>query len=315
MAYNEKIRTLIANLETTMIGKKSAAELMVTALLCGGHVLIEDVPGVGKTTLAMALAKSLGLDFKRIQFTPDVMPADITGYTMYDINEKKYVYHPGLLISNVILADEINRASPKTQSALLEAMEEKQITVDGKSYRLPEPFLILATQNPVDLTGTYPLPEAQLDRFLLKIRIGYPEKEDEARLLKMHIARKTLIDQLPRVISGEELADMQHEVFSVTVHDAIIAYITEIAAASRASRDLSLGVSPRGSLALMRASQAAAYIEGRNYVTPDDVRKMLPFVLNHRVILKKEAIIAGKSAGSVMAACAASVALPTFQTK
>lgn len=315
MAYNEKIRTLIANLETTMIGKKSAAELMVTALLCGGHVLIEDVPGVGKTTLAMALAKSLGLDFKRIQFTPDVMPADITGYTMYDINEKKYVYHPGLLISNVILADEINRASPKTQSALLEAMEEKQITVDGKSYRLPEPFLILATQNPVDLTGTYPLPEAQLDRFLLKIRIGYPEKEDEARLLKMHIARKTLIDQLPRVISGEELADMQREVFSVTVHDAIIAYITEIAAASRASRDLSLGVSPRGSLALMRASQAAAYIEGRNYVTPDDVRKMLPFVLNHRVILKKEAIIAGKSAGSVMAACAASVALPTFQTK
>ncbi len=315
MAYNEKIRTLIANLETTMIGKKSAAELMVTALLCGGHVLIEDVPGVGKTTLAMALAKSLGLDFKRIQFTPDVMPADITGYTMYDINEKKYVYHPGLLISNVILADEINRASPKTQSALLEAMEEKQITVDGRSYRLPEQFLILATQNPVDLTGTYPLPEAQLDRFLLKIRIGYPEKEDEARLLKMHIARKTLIDQLPRVISGEELADMQREVFGVTVHDAIIAYITEIAAASRASRDLSLGVSPRGSLALMRASQAAAYIEGRNYVTPDDVRKMLPFVLNHRVILKKEAIIAGKSAGSVMAACAASVALPTFQTK
>ncbi|MCQ2445955.1 MAG: MoxR family ATPase [Clostridia bacterium] len=315
MAYNEKIRTLIDNLETTMIGKKSAAELMVTALLCGGHVLIEDVPGVGKTTLAMALAKSLGLDFKRIQFTPDVMPADITGYTMYDINEKKYVYHPGLLISNVILADEINRASPKTQSALLEAMEEKQITVDGKSYRLLEPFLILATQNPVDLTGTYPLPEAQLDRFLLKIRIGYPEKEDEARLLKMHIARKTLIDQLPRVISGEELADMQREVFGVTVHDAIIAYITEIAAASRASRDLSLGVSPRGSLALMRASQAAAYIEGRNYVTPDDVRKMLPFVLNHRVILKKEAIIAGKSAGSVMAACAASVALPTFQTK
>lgn len=315
MACNEKIRTLIDNLETTMIGKKSAAELMVTALLCGGHVLIEDVPGVGKTTLAMALAKSLGLDFKRIQFTPDVMPADITGYTMYDINEKKYVYHPGLLISNVILADEINRASPKTQSALLEAMEEKQITVDGKSYRLPEQFLILATQNPVDLTGTYPLPEAQLDRFLLKIRIGYPEKEDEARLLKMHIARKTLIDQLPRVISGEELADMQREVFSVTVHDAIIAYITEIAAASRASRDLSLGVSPRGSLALMRASQAAAYIEGRNYVTPDDVRKMLPFVLNHRVILKKEAIIAGKSAGSVMAACAASVALPTFQTK
>lgn len=315
MAYNEKIGALIANLEKAVIGKKSAAELMVTALLCGGHALIEDVPGVGKTTLAMALSKSLGMDFRRIQFTPDVMPADLTGYTMYDINEKKYVYHPGLLFANVILADEINRASPKTQSALLEAMQERQITVDGKSYRLPGQFFVLATQNPVDLTGTYPLPEAELDRFFFKIRIGYPEKEDEVRLLKLHMTKNSLIGELPAVLTQEELGRMQKAVCEVQVSDAILQYIADMAAATRAARDLALGVSPRGSLALMRAAQATAYVDGRSYVTPDDVRKMLPFVWNHRVLLKKEAIIAGKSAGAVIAAAAAGVAVPTFQTK
>ena len=314
MAYDEKIKALIDNIDKAVIGKRSAAELMVTALLCSGHILIEDVPGVGKTTLAMALARSLGLQFKRIQFTPDVMPSDITGYTMYDINEKKYVYHPGLLMSNIVLADEINRASPKTQAALLEAMEEGKVTVDGKSYRLPDEFLILATENPVDLVGTYPLPEAELDRFLMKIRLGYPTKEEEARILKLHMAQASLVEELPVVLSAEELAAMQKGVFRVQIHDAIVGYITDLAAATRASRDLSLGVSPRGAIALMRAAQASAYVAGRAYVTPDDVKKMMPFVLTHRLILKKEAIIAGKSAGSVLASCAANVTVPTFES-
>ena len=312
MVNNKKVSALVANVGKAVVGKKGAAELVVTALLCRGHILIEDVPGVGKTSLVLAIARSLGLNFRRIQFTPDVMPSDLTGYTMYDLNEKRYVYHPGLLAADFVLADEINRASPKTQSALLEAMEERQVTVDGRSYPLSPSFLIAATENPVDLQGTYPLPEAQLDRFFLKIRLGYPEIADETAILKMHMQKESVVAARPQVITAEELAAMQADVLNVACNDKILHYIAELAAATRASRDLALGLSPRGAIALMRAAQASAYLEDRTFVTPDDVRKMTPFVVNHRLVLKKEAIIAGKSAGAIMSTIAMSASIPTL---
>ncbi|MBR5868661.1 MAG: AAA family ATPase, partial [Clostridia bacterium] len=217
MANREKLQALIDNIEKVVIGKRDVAELLTCALLCRGHVLVEDVPGVGKTSLALALARSLGLTFRRIQFTPDVMPSDITGYTMFDPKKGDFSYHMGLVMSQVVLADEINRASPKTQSSLLEAMEERSVTVDGKTYKIPEPFLLLATQNPIDLQGTYPLPEAQLDRFMMKVRVGYPQKEEEEQILEMHMQNKRALDQLTPVLSSDELADLQDEVGKVSI--------------------------------------------------------------------------------------------------
>ena len=315
MADREKLLMLLGNIEKAVIGKRQAASLLTLALLCRGHVLIEDVPGVGKTTMVRALARSLDLSVRRIQFTPDVMPADLSGYTMYDAGEKKFFYHPGLLMSPVILADEINRASPKTQASLLEAMEERKVTVDGKEYALPFPFVVMATQNPADMTGTYPLPESELDRFLFKIRIGYPEKEDEQKILRLRMKGGNGLEDISPVITAEELKDMQIEVRDVRLPSEMIAYIAELAAATRASRDLSLGVSPRGSIALLAASQAVAYLAGRDYVTPDDVRSMLPFVFSHRLILKKEAVIAGKSAAGILAGIVAAVGVPGLEEK
>ncbi len=315
MADKSKLLLLLANIEKAVVGKRQAASLLAVALLCRGHVLIEDVPGVGKTTMVRALARSLDLPVKRIQFTPDVMPADLAGYTMYDPGEKKFLYHPGLLMSPIILADEINRASPRTQASLLEAMEERKVTVDGKEYPLPFPFVVMATQNPADMAGTYPLPESQIDRFLFKIRLGYPEKEVEQRILTLRARGEAGLEEIAPVLSGAELQEMQKEVREVRVPSELIAYIAELASATRASRDLSLGVSPRGSIALLLASQAVAYVAGRDYVTPDDVRSMLPFVFSHRLILKKEAIIAGKSASGILSGIVASVGVPGLEEK
>lgn len=312
MANREKLQALIDNIGKVVVGKREVAELLTCALLCRGHVLIEDVPGVGKTSLALALARSVGLSFRRIQFTPDVMPSDITGYTMFDQKKNDYSYHIGLIMSQIVLADEINRASPKTQSSLLEAMEERRVTVDGRTYRLPEPFMLLATQNPIDLHGTYPLPEAQLDRFMLKVRVGYPEKDEEKTILSMHMANFAPLDKLTPVISDAELAELQDAVREVSVKPELLSYMVNLASATRYHRDLALGVSPRGTIALMQAAQAAAYMDGRDYVCPDDITRMIPFVLAHRLVLKKEAIIAGRSTTSILAGIVSDVAVPTL---
>ena len=313
MANRDKLQALIHSMSQVVIGKRDVAELLTCALLCRGHVLVEDVPGVGKTSLALSLARSVGLTFRRIQFTPDVMPSDITGYTMFDQKKGEYSYHLGLVMSQIVLADEINRASPKTQSSLLEAMEERSVTVDGKSYKIPEPFMLLATQNPIDLQGTYPLPEAQLDRFMLKVRVGYPEKDEEEMILRMHMTSERALDQLSPVLSAAELAELQAEVRQVSIKPELLRYMVEIVSATRYHRDLSLGISPRGTIALMQAAQAVAYMDGRSFVCPDDITRMIPYVLAHRLVLKKEAIIAGRSAAAILAGIVSDVTIPTLE--
>lgn len=285
---NRLAASLEENIEKVIVGKKDSIRLIIIALLCQGHVLIEDVPGVGKTTLVSALAKSLDLTFRRIQFTPDVLPSDITGFSMYNFKTGEMEFHPGMVMGQVILADEINRTSPKTQSSLLEVMEERQVTVDGKTYPLPEPFIVLATQNPVDYIGTFPLPEAQLDRFFLKVTLGYPSKRQEMLILSRFQYDNPLDSLLP-VANKDDILNMQKATREVKVADAIRDYITSLVNMTREHPDLTLGASPRGSLFLMKASQAHALLDGRNYVIPDDVQKMVIPVLSHRLILKPEA--------------------------
>lgn len=282
------INSLEENIEKVIVGKKDSIRLIIIALLCQGHVLIEDVPGVGKTTLVSALAKSLDLTFRRIQFTPDVLPSDITGFSMYNFKTGEMEFHPGMVMGQVILADEINRSSPKTQSSLLEVMEEGQVTVDGKTYPLPEPFIVLATQNPVEYIGTFPLPEAQLDRFCLKVTLGYPSKRQEMLILSRFQYNNPL-DSLQPVANKDDIIKLQKLTREVRVADAIRDYITSLVSMTRDHPDLTLGASPRGSLFLMRASQAHALLDGRNYVIPDDIQKMVIPVLAHRLILKPEA--------------------------
>lgn len=280
--------SLEENMEKVIVGKKDSIRLIIIALLCQGHVLIEDVPGVGKTTLVSALAKSLDLTFRRIQFTPDVLPSDITGFSMYNFKTGEMEFHPGMVMGQVVLADEINRTSPKTQSSLLEVMEERQVTVDGKTYPLPEPFIVLATQNPVDYIGTFPLPEAQLDRFFLKVILGYPSKREEMFILT-RFQHSNPLDSLQPVANKDDILKLQRTTREVKVADAIRDYITSLVGMTRDHPDLTLGASPRGSIFLMRASQAHALLDGRNYVIPDDVQKMVIPVLAHRLILKPEA--------------------------
>lgn len=282
------INSLEENIEKVIVGKKDSIRLIIIALLCQGHVLIEDVPGVGKTTLVSALAKSLDLTFRRIQFTPDVLPSDITGFSMYNFKTGEMEFHPGMVMGQVILADEINRSSPKTQSSLLEVMEEGQVTVDGKTYPLPEPFIVLATQNPVEYIGTFPLPEAQLDRFCLKVTLRYPSKRQEMLILSRFQYNNPL-DSIQPVANKDDIIKLQKLTREVRVADAIRDYITSLVSMTRDHPDLTLGASPRGSLFLMRASQAHALLDGRNYVIPDDVQKMVIPVLAHRLILKPEA--------------------------
>lgn len=279
---------IINNINKVIIGKSEEVKLVLISLVAGGHILIEDVPGVGKTSLVKALAKTINLDFKRIQFTPDLLPSDIIGVSVYNPKNGDFEFKRGPIMSQIILADEINRTSPKTQSSLLEAMEERQITVDGVTYQLPKPFMVLATENPIEYDGTFRLPEAQLDRFMMKVNLGYPDVEYEIDMLKKFETSDPLSEIEP-ITTEKEILNMQVEARSVFIDDCILEYIISIINNTRKLNSILLGASPRASINLMRASQAKAYIEGREYVIPDDVKELAVPVLSHRIILSNEA--------------------------
>ncbi len=284
----ESAARIKSNIERVLVGKGGAIELTLAAILSGGHLLIEDVPGIGKTTLGRCLAESLGFRFKRIQFTPDLMPSDITGIHYYNQKSGDFEFRPGPVIAQVVLADEINRATPRTQSALLEAMAEGQVTVDEITIPLPKPFLVIATQNPIELEGTFPLPEAQLDRFLLRIRLGYPDELEEGEMLqRFHLGSP--LDSLEAVTGDQEFLEIQAAVAEVRVDPALRDYIVKVVQATRRHEDVELGASPRASIGLYRCSQALAAIQGRSYVIPDDVKGLASYALAHRVILKPQA--------------------------
>lgn len=295
----ELVNNIIDNVEKVIIGKRKVIELVVVSLLSRGHVLIEDMPGVGKTSLISALAKSVDCSFKRIQFTPDIMPSDITGFSMYNQKQGEFQYHSGLIMSQFVLADEINRASPKTQSSLLEVMEESQVTVDGNIYKTPTPFIVFATQNPIEYLGTYPLPEAQLDRFFMKVSVGYPDKDEELAILERH-RKETPLNSLKTVASSDEIVRMQQEILDVHIDSAVVEYIVSITRATRTHKALSLGASPRATLCLNRAAQAYAYIQGREYCLPDDVIELAAPVLSHRVIVSHESRLKKISAEAII---------------
>jgi len=302
-------KKILENIEKVIVGKSSIIQLAVIGLLSQGHCLIEDVPGVGKTMLARSLAKSVDLVFKRIQFTPDMLPSDITGITFYNQKDQVFEYRPGPVFTQILLADEINRATPKTQSALLEAMEEKQITVDGVTHILPQPFMVLATQNSIEYEGTFPLPEAQIDRFMLKIHIGYPGGRDEMEILNMQKIEHP-IENLNPVVSSEELVNIQKMIRHVDVSDQVRKYIVEIVSATRNHEDIYLGVSPRGSLGLFRTAQTRASIQGRDYVTPDDIKAMLIPVFAHRIIINPSGRIKKISAEQLLMEILAAIPIP-----
>ena len=285
-------RSIRQNASRVIVGKEKVIDLLMVALLCEGHVLFEDVPGIGKTTLAKVLAKSLGCSFQRIQFTPDLLPSDITGITFFNQKKGEFEFRPGPLLSQIVLADEINRATPRTQSALLEAMEERQISIERETIPLPRPFIVIATQNPIELEGTFPLPEAQLDRFLLRLRLDYPSQSEE-RLILQRFKEEQPLDELRSVLSGEHLQTLQKLVRRVRVEPGIESYVVELVRATRVHNAIELGVSPRGTLALYRASQAYAAISGRNYTIPDDVKHMARAVLSHRMIASSQARLHG----------------------
>lgn len=289
---HKKMNVVLENINQVLVGKEEVAVLSLAALLSGSHVLLEDVPGVGKTMLVRAIAKSFDCDFQRIQFTPDLLPSDVTGVSIYNPKEMAFEFRPGPIFGNIVLADEINRASPKTQSAFLEAMEEDRVTVDGHTMELPNPFFVMATQNPIDYQGTYPLPEAQLDRFLFKLKMGYPSAEEELEMLE-RVSENHPIESMEVAMSQEELADMQTEVKKVFIDESVRIYIVELAAKTREDKRLDLGMSPRGSIALMNAAKALAYLQDRDYVLPDDVKYLAPYVMPHRLILNAEAKYAG----------------------
>jgi MoxR-like ATPase len=296
---NEKIDLLLENISKVIVGKYDVIKKAIITLIAGGHLLIEDVPGVGKTMLAKSIAKSINLDFKRIQFTPDLLPSDIIGVTVYNERLKEFEFKKGPIFSNIILADEINRTTPKTQSALLEAMEERQVTVDGKTYLLLEPFFVIATENPIEYEGTFPLPEAQLDRFFMKIEIGYPDKSDEIFLLS-RVQIKHPIEDLKEVITKEDILNIQKEIKNVHVDDSLKEYIVQLGRSLRDDEDIYLGPSPRSLIVLMRVSQAKAYIEGRDFIIPDDIKYLFPSVMSHRIILKPESKLKGISENEVI---------------
>ncbi|MED1949984.1 MoxR family ATPase [Brevibacillus centrosporus] len=293
------VTKLIDNIQKVLIGKRSVIELMVSAVLANGHVLLEDVPGVGKTMLVRALAKSIGGAFKRIQFTPDLLPTDVTGVAIFNQKSLEFEFRQGPLFANVVLADEINRTSPKTQSSLLEAMEERSVTVDGFTYRLEDPFFVMATQNPLEYEGTFPLPEAQLDRFLMQLRLGYPSVEEEMRMLG-RFSEENPLDQLDSVLDVKELRQLQQQVAAVKVSEGIKEYMVRLCHRTRDHHHIYLGVSPRGALALFRASQALAFVRGREYVIPDDVKELVPVVFAHRMIVKPEARLEGATVDRVL---------------
>ncbi|GGJ97497.1 magnesium chelatase [Lentibacillus kapialis] len=299
VVYNEKVEKVLSNINKVMIGKDEEATLCLVALLAQGHVLLEDVPGVGKTMLVRTLAKSLDCDFRRIQFTPDLLPADVTGVSIYNPKELEFEFRSGPILGNVVLADEINRTSPKTQSALLEGMEEMNVTVDGTTISLKRPFFVMATQNPIEYEGTYPLPEAQLDRFILKMKLGYPSAEQEMKMLE-RTSKKHPIEEISAVMDKDELLTVQEEVKDVYIDGNVQQYIVRLTTGTRNDSSIYLGVSPRGSIALMKAAKAYAYVYGRDYVLPDDVKYLAPFVMAHRIILNTEAKYDGLTADSVI---------------
>ena len=302
----EKIK---ANIEKVLVGKGDVIELTLAAVLSGGHILIEDVPGIGKTTLARALASSLNCTFKRIQFTPDLMPADITGIHYYNQKSGEFEFRPGPIIAQVVLADEINRGTPRTQSALLEAMGERQITIDEVTIPLPAPFLLIATQNPIELEGTFPLPEAQLDRFLLRVRLGYPSEPEEEQMLVRFEVADPLADLQP-VAEAREVPELQQEVRRVYFDPVLRQYLVRLVQATRSHADVELGASPRASLGLYRCSQALATIRDRNYVTPDDVKTLAPYALSHRLILKSQARLRERTPEAVIRELLTQVPVP-----
>lgn len=288
MMENEKVQQMIREVSKAVIGKPECIRTVLSAILSGGHVLIEDVPGVGKTTLALAFASAMGLEQKRIQFTPDVLPSDITGFTVYRREQERFVYQPGAIMCNLFLADEINRTSPKTQSALLEVMEEKAVTVDGVTRPVPSPFIVIATENPIGYTGTQMLPESQLDRFQVCVFMGYPSNEDEMTIVKNQALNNPLQTVRP-VTNRQELLEMQDQVRRVTITDPVCQYIVSLCAETRRHPGIELGLSPRGTLALAAIARANAYISGRNYVIPRDVSDMFPYIAIHRLRLSSEA--------------------------
>jgi MoxR-like ATPase len=300
---------IIANVERVILGKHKEVQLAVVALLAQGHLLVEDVPGVGKTMLAKSLAKSVGCTFRRIQFTPDMLPTDVTGVSVFNQKTREFEFRPGPIMAQIVLADEINRATPKTQSALLEAMEERQVTVDGVTYPLSRPFLVLATQNPIEYEGTFPLPEAQVDRFMLRIRLGYPEPEEEMRILDSQRVIHP-VEEIGQVVSAEELVQAQERVKDVYVDDLIKEYIVELVRATRKHPDVYLGASPRGSLALYKTSRALAAVQGREYVIPDDIKALAEPTLAHRLIISPSARIKDVDARSVVQEILESVPVP-----
>lgn len=284
---NRQLSDILNNIEKVIIGKTEVVELTLCSLLCGGHVLIEDMPGVGKTSLVFAISKSFNASFKRIQFTPDILPSDITGFSIYNQKNGEFEYHEGSIMSQIILADEINRTSPKTQSSLLEVMEENQVTVDGKTYEVPQPFTVFATQNPIEYLGTYPLPEAQLDRFFMKISMGYPNVEQEIKMLEL-FGKTNPMKELAPVATVEELIEMKKKVSEIHVNRQINEYIIKIVNQTRNNPQIILGASPRASICLYKAAQAIAFMADRDFVTPDDIKKIVKPVLSHRIVPKQE---------------------------
>ncbi|KMK74419.1 AAA family ATPase [Alkalihalobacillus pseudalcaliphilus] len=291
MTAAKQINQIIENIERTVVGKRKEIELCLTALLADGHVLLEDVPGVGKTLLVKSMAQSIGAEFKRIQFTPDLLPSDVTGVSIYNQQSQSFTFRPGPIMANIVLADEINRTSPKTQSALLESLEEASITIDGETRHLSKPFFVMATQNPVEYAGTFPLPEAQLDRFLIKLQIGYPSINEELEMLS-RIEEGMMDDGIAPVLTTEQILALQEEVNRVRVDVQVKSYIVRLTHATRAHRSVDLGVSPRGTIALMKAAQAYALIQGRSFVIPDDVKHLAMNVLSHRILLTTDAKLA-----------------------
>jgi MoxR-like ATPase len=297
------------NVERVIVGKSDVIDLVLVALLCEGHVLLEDVPGIGKTMLAKSIARTLDCSFRRIQFTPDLLPSDVTGVSFFNQRTQEFEFRPGPIFAQVVLADEINRATPRTQSALLECMEERQATIEGETRPLPRPFLVLATQNPIELEGTFPLPEAQLDRFLLRVALGYPSEADEKGIVHRFRASNPL-DALQPVLDAAELSAMQRLSREVHVAEAVEDYVVRMVRASRVHPSIELGVSPRGTLALYRAAQAFAAVHGRGYVLPDDVKQLAPAVLAHRLITSAQSRLRGRATQDVLAEIVASVPAP-----
>ena len=304
--------TITENISSVVVGKKRTIELMLIALIAEGHILLEDVPGVAKTLLAKCLAKSIGGTFNRIQFTPDLMPADITGFNVWDQNIGEFSFHPGPVISHVLLADEINRTIPRTQSSLLECMEESQLTVDGKTYSLPNPFFVIATQNPIELEGTFPLPEAQLDRFLLKARLGYPDREEEIRIMEQFQGINPF-EEMAVVATPEEMLDLRQARHSIRVSAPVKEYIADIVRATRSHAAVEFGASPRGSLGLMKAGQAQALVRGREFVLPDDIKSLTVPVIAHRLVLKQQERLRGEDSRALLESILEDISIPSAQ--